>query len=83
MKSTSHPQNQRNKHCEKRRSSIWRLELAIMVFSMVLPGLVAVCAPKRLSAAPPTNKAVFLTREERLWLGAHNGVIYRKELTEN
>ncbi len=74
MKSPSHPQNQRNNHCEKKRSCILRLELAIMIFSIVLLALMAVCAPKHLSAAPP-DKAVFLTREERLWLGAHDGGI--------
>lgn len=73
MKSTAHQQNQRNNHCEKRRSFIWRLERAIMVFSVVLL-VVAVGTPKRLSAAPP-NKADILTREERLWLGAHDSGI--------
>ena len=52
-------------------------KLSIMVFSVVLAvllALVAVWAPKRLSAAPP-DEMNFLNREERLWLQTHDGAI--------
>ena len=49
-------------------------KLLIMVFSAILLTLVAVCAPKHLSAAPP-NEVDALTRKERLWLKAHDGDI--------
>jgi len=49
-------------------------KLLIMVFSAILLALVAVCAPEYLSATPQ-NEADLLTKEERLWLGAHDGGI--------
>jgi PAS domain S-box-containing protein len=45
-----------------------------MVLSVVLLALVTAFAPPRLSAAPPKQTPI-LTRQERLWLNAHDGRI--------
>jgi len=46
-------------------------KLTIMVFSAILLALVAICAPGYLSATPQ-NEANLLTKEERIWLKAHD-----------